>query len=758
MPEALADKASANWHSASLEHYLAGELNLLGLRAGDTPINTLLQAYAHSYEASFPEALCSVMLLAPDGTRLHHAAAPSLPTVFLQALGDLPVAAAVGLFATDTVKHQDILNADIATDPRWHDYREVALQQGLRACSSAPIVSIQGQVIGLFANYYKGLSTPSAQNRLALQHSAYLLGIFIEHRRLTQTLTSQQSALRESEARYRTMVEWSPNAVAVHRNGTILYVNTATVNLLGARASDDLLGKHIGDILHPNDLQIGLERARIALETGVNAPMRQERLLRLDGSTVTVEIQSAAIVYDGAPAVYVVARDLSQHLADEETIHNLAFYDGLTGLPNRRLLLDRLQQALLTSGRLRQYGALMLLDLDRFKNINDLVGHAVGDALLKQVAERLLTCVRAGDSVARVGGDEFMVLLETFAATQDQAAQYVKNIASKIADHLNQPYELFGMTYTSTPSIGIVVFMEGMEGLANRDDVVKKADAAMYQAKAAGRNTMRFFDPVLQAQTLTRAEFEHDIRIGFEQREFLLHYQIQVDTSGQIIGTEALMRWNSAKHGSVSPVLFIPMAESNGMILPLGQFVLESACAQLVSWAQHPVAKHWTVAVNVSALQFVQSQFVEQVALVLQNSGANPSLLKLELTESMLVKQVDVVIAKMNAIKAMGVGFSLDDFGTGYSSLSYLKLLPLKQLKIDQSFVRDLITDPNDAVIARTIIALGHSLGMEIIAEGVETSAQRQLLMEMGCDAFQGYLFGRPVHPEQLLLSITATT
>lgn len=410
--------------------------------------------------------------------------------------------------------------------------------------------------------------------------------------------------------------------------------------------------------------------------------------------------------------------------------------------------MDRLQQALLHSGRQQCFGALILLDLDHFKRINDLMGHELGDALLKQVAERLLLCVRKNDSVARVGGDEFMVLLETFAGTQLEAARYAESVAKKMARRLSEPYTLLGASVTSTPSIGISVFQDGAASLG---DVIKKADAAMYQAKAAGRNAIRFFDPNMQAQALARATFEQDMRQGLEQREFELHYQVQVNTQGQIIGVEALSRWFNAKHGQVSPTIFIPLAEENALILTLGQFVLESACQQLARWADHPVTSQWTVAVNVSARQFAHDRFVALVAIVLKTTGANPRRLKLELTESMLVKNMDAIVAKMNAIRALGVSFSLDDFGTGYSSLSYLKQLPLAQLKIDQSFVRDLLTDPNDAVIARTVVALGHSLGMTVIAEGVETVEQCQVLTEMGCDAFQGYYFGRPVPASDLL-------
>ncbi|MBB1075393.1 GGDEF domain-containing protein [Rhodoferax sp. 4810] len=572
---------------------------------------------------------------------------------------------------------------------------------------------------------------------------------------LLELLASQQAALRESESRYRTLVEWAPQAVAVHRNGKLLYVNPAAVALLHGRTASDIVGKHVGDFLHPDDRQVALERAQMAMVQGSSLLLREEKLRRLDGSTVLVEIQSMSIQYDGEPAVYVVAHDLSKRQEDEKTIHYLAFYDALTNLPNRRLLMDRLQQALLHSGRKQRFGALILLDLDHFKSINDLMGHEVGDALLKQVAQRLQLCVRKNDSVARVGGDEFMVLLETFAVTTQEAARYAETVAKKLARRLCEPYTLFDASYTSTPSIGIVVFQEGT---TSRGDVIKKADAAMYQAKAAGRNAIRFFDPSMQAEALARTAFELDMRLGLEQHEFELHYQVQVNTQGDIIGVEALARWASAKHGQVPPSRFIPLAEENGLILPLGQFVLTSACQQLARWAHHPDTNHWTVAVNVSARQFAQDQFIALVASVLKNTGANPQRLKLELTESMLVKNVETTIDKMNAIKSLGVSFSLDDFGTGYSSLSYLKKLPLAQLKIDQSFVRDLLTDANDAVIARTVVALGHSLGMKVIAEGVETAAQRQLLAEMGCDAFQGYHFGRPMPVKDLPYSLNQIT
>jgi len=720
---------------------------LLELLATGAPLDALLDAFARSYDSCFEGFISSVMLLDADGQRLRHGATPGLPQTYGEAVDGITIGANAGSCGTAAFTRQMVIVADIATDPLWKDFQPLARTYGLSACWSVPIISSKDRLLGTFANYHRLPRTPQPHELVAIQRSANLIGLLIEHHRIAQDLLTQQAALQESEERYRTLVEWSPEAVAVHRNGVILYVNTAAIKMLRAPSAADLVGKSVAEFMHKDDLMMAMDRAKKAMERGTHLPALEETLLRMDGTTVAVEIQSTSIMYDGAPAAYVVAHDLSRRREDEETIHNLAFFDSLTGLPNRRLLLDRLKQALLASGRKHVFGALMLLDLDHFKRINDLVGHEVGDALLMQVAKRLQSSVRKSDSVARVGGDEFMVLLETSALTATDAAQYAENIADKIASHLSEPYTLFNQSYTSTPSIGIALFQEGTDSL---DEVIKKADAAMYQAKAAGRNTFRFFDPSMQAMAVARAEFERDMRHGFEHHEFTLHYQIQINAQGQATGAEALVRWYSSKHGPVPPSEFIPLAEENGMILPLGQFVLECACQQLVAWAQHPVTAGWTIAVNVSARQFAQEQFVENVTTALQKTGANPTLLKLELTESMLITNIDAVIAKMNAVKAMGVNFSLDDFGTGYSSLSYLKLLPLAQLKIDQSFVRDLLTDPNDSVIARTIVALGHSLGMKVIAEGVETEEQRELLAAMDCDAFQGFYFGRPVPPEKM--------
>jgi diguanylate cyclase (GGDEF)-like protein/PAS domain S-box-containing protein len=445
---------------------------------------------------------------------------------------------------------------------------------------------------------------------------------------------------------------------------------------------------------------------------------------------------------DGGITHYVgTLVDITQRKADEAEIENLAFYDPLTQLPNRRLLVDRLQQALVACSRNQQRGAILFIDLDDFKTLNDTQGHDVGDQLLQQVARRLLTCVRAGDTVARLGGDEFVVMLEELSGSSKEAATQAQIVGEKILTALAPPYLLAGHEHHNTGSVGGTLFGDHRETV---DDLLKRADLAMYRAKAAGRNTLRFFDPRMQIEVTARAVLEAELRRGVREGQLVLHYQPQVDGEGRVTGAEALVRWQHPRRGLVSPAEFIPLAEETGLIEPLGQWVLESACAQLLAWSARPETALLTLSMNVSAREFRHPEFVARALEVIDRTGVDPQKLMLEFTESPLPDDLEETIAKMTAMKAHGERFSLDDFGTGYSSLSYLKHLPLDQLKIDQSFVRDVFIDPNDAAVARTIIALGQDLGLAVIAEGVETVEQRDFLAHQGCRAFQGYLFGRP--------------
>lgn len=446
---------------------------------------------------------------------------------------------------------------------------------------------------------------------------------------------------------------------------------------------------------------------------------------------------------DGETSHYVgMLIDITARKAAEKEIEQLAFYDPLTRLPNRRLLQDRLHHALSGSYRSQRKAALLFIDLDNFKTLNDTCGHDTGDQLLIMVAERLATCVRDGDTISRLGGDEFVIILENLGITLEESSAQAKKVGEHILSALNKPYLIAGQIFRSTPSIGITLFSE----IANTvEDILKQADIAMYEAKSAGRNTLRFFDPVMQTALTARANLEAELRQGIQNCQFVLYYQAQADAANRIISAEALLRWEHPLHGLMSPAQFISLAEETGLILPLGLWVLETACAQLKAWMDNPLTCTLQVAINVSARQFRQADFVDQVSRILQNSGAPPNHLKIELTESLVLEDIEDSISKMEALKQMGLSFSMDDFGTGYSSLAYLTKLPLDQLKIDQSFIRHLPDNANDAVVVQTIISLARSLGLNVIAEGVETETQLKFLVDNGCPCYQGYLLSEPV-------------
>ena len=557
-----------------------------------------------------------------------------------------------------------------------------------------------------------------------------------------------ENELRESEARFRSLSDLSSDWYWEH-DAEGRFVQLAGDLSVNGIPLADVLGHTRWELgaLNMTDADWAAHRAVLAS----HQPFRDLELQRErpDGSLHWISVSGVPVFDDsGALRGYRgVGRDITERKQVEIQIERLAFYDALTGLPNRRLLVDRLQHATLAVARARNQGALLFIDLDNFKDLNDTLGHDTGDQLLLQVASRLKDCVRESDTVARFGGDEFVVLVQGLSADTAQASAEAALVASHIATTLGKPYALGDLSHHSTPSIGIALF--GQQA-CTVDELLKHADLAMYQAKAAGRNTQRFFDPDMQIAASHRAALEADLRRGLHDKELVLFYQPIVDGKGRLQGAEALVRWRHPRRGMVSPAEFIPLAEQTGLILPLGQWVLEAACAQLVAWSRSVLTRDFFLSVNVSVRQFRQPDFVECVLGALDATGANPERLKLELTESLLMADVEDIIARMEHLRRYGVGFSLDDFGTGYSSLSYLKRLPLDQLKIDQGFVRDLQTDPNDAAIVRTILALADSLDLDVVAEGVETTGQLDFLQRHGCNAFQGYLFGRPMPAEML--------
>jgi diguanylate cyclase (GGDEF)-like protein/PAS domain S-box-containing protein len=555
-----------------------------------------------------------------------------------------------------------------------------------------------------------------------------------------------QAALIQSEERYRIAFQTIPDAVSIAHltDGTYLEVNEGFSRLFGW-TRDEALGNTSCDLgiwQNWNDRQALVQ----AIKKNGHCENLEIELFTKEGKLITALVSANTTTINGDLCILAVTHDITGRRLAQGQIHDLAFTDRLTGLSNRRLLLDRLQQALVASLHQHHHGALLLVDLDGFKSLNETLGYDKGDILLQQVAARLLTCVRVGDTLARLGGDEFVILLECMDSGPRNAAARAETVAEKILLILNQQYHFDAFTHHSTASIGITLFGDRSEDAV---EPLKRAELAMYQAKGAGRNTLRFYDPQMQTDVSARVALEAALREALLKEEFSLYYQAQVSGEHEVVGAEALLRWHDPKRGMVSPAEFIPFAEDSGLILPIGNWVLEAACAELVHWATRPGMAHLTMAVNVSVRQFQQDDFVDQVLAALKRSGARGDRLRLELTESVLVDDIEGVIAKMNALKGNGVGFSLDDFGTGYSSLSYLKRLPLDQLKIDQGFVRGILLDLNDAAIAKMVIALANSMGLKVVAEGVETDAQREFLAGLGCHHYQGYLFSRPIPADE---------
>lgn len=588
--------------------------------------------------------------------------------------------------------------------------------------------------------YFHGVLTPWGSHLITIvvtavfaTAAAFLMRKWVarvdEHLRIAATAFETQEGILITDAK-----------------SVILRVNSAFIDITGYSA-EEVVGKN------PSMLRSGRHDASFYAEMWrcikLNGSWEGEIWNRRKNGETYPERLAISSVKDanGLVTNYVATlTDITMSQTAAEEIKHLAFYDSLTRLPNRRHLMDRLKHALAASARSGKAGALLFIDLDNFKTLNDTLGHDVGDLLLQQVAQRTESCVREDDTVARLGGDEFVVMLEGLSEHELEAAAQAEAVGEKILAALNQPYQLAAHVHHNTPSIGVTLFSGQSE---TKDELFKQADIAMYQAKKSGRNTLRFFDPEMQQTINARVELEGELRKALEQQQFQLYYQAQVDGSHRTLGVEALIRWIHPERGLIPPLQFIPLAEETGLILPIGRWVLESACAQIKTWQQGELSQAFVLAVNVSAKQFRQPDFVAQVQDAVRRHGIDPRLLKLELTESLLLENIEDTIANMKVLQEMGVQFSLDDFGTGYSSLQYLKRLPLNQLKIDQSFVRDIAVDGSDKAIVRTIIAMARGLNLEVIAEGVETEEQRQLLLDKGCVNFQGYLFSKPIPIEQ---------
>ena len=693
------------------------------------PLHVVLDALLRLIEGQSPDMLGSVLLLDEDGKHLRHGAAPSLPETFTKALDGESIGESAGSCGTAVHRREPVIVVDIATDPLWHEYRDIALAHGLRACWSTPIFDDQRLVLGTFAMYFRSVRKPDQADFRLIEIASDTAAIAIARDR-------EERAIRTSEARFRLLAESSPDAVLIHSEERIVFVNQALVNLLGATSAEDLLGRP-ATFMVASERQESEEQRLTATFAGHLGTPVERTYRRLNGSTVEVEIAVAALVFDNKPAAQVTVRDITQRKKAEARIEQLATHDALTGLPNRALVLDRITQAIAHARRVQGQFAVVFLDLDRFKVLNDAFGHPFGDAVLKLVGDRLGDLVRDSDTVARQSGDEFLILL---ADLRKSADAYI--IVQKIVDAFEQPLTILGREVFVTASIGVTVYPQDAE---SAEGLIDAADVAMYRAKDLGRNTYQFFTRAMSEETQRKVDLETKLRGALAGNQLHLAYQPKVDlASGHITGCEALLRWTHPVLGVVPPAQFIPIAEDSGLIVPLGDWVLRTACAQCKAWIDAGLPQV-NIAVNISARQFLQQDVAAWVTAALAQTGLAPQHLELELTESLLAQDVEKVINTISQLKAAGIKLSIDDFGTGYSSLSYLRRFRVNALKIDQSFVRNLLTDPDDTTIALAVISLAHSLRMKAVAEGVETADHARFLRLHQCDEMQGYYFSKPV-------------
>lgn len=718
----------------SLHH----EKIILEMIALDEPLKDILREVCLGIEWIVGQICCAISLLDASGKHIQVVAAPSLPVAYIDAMQGMAIGTQAACCGTAICLNQPVIAGDIASDSMWKTLRDTALAHGLRACWSVPVRAASGAVLGALDVYYAEPQLPSKDDLNFVSNITHLVGVAVQKDRV-------ERSLHESEERYRSVVNCLAEGIMVQsRDGTIVACNPSAERILRVPPGSAVgsAGMNLRRMFAEDGSEILPEQlpSRVALRTGeaiLNLTMGVETA---DGATVWVSQNVLPIRQAGeqdVSSVLVSFTDVSAVKEAQQRLQFLASHDSLTGLPNRAFLVDRLAHALSMAQRQKHQVALLFLDLDRFKHVNDTVGHEAGDQLLQTVTARLSACIRETDTLARLGGDEFVVLAEGF-----DDASYLTGLAERMLGAISEPFHLRGYEYYLGVSIGISVYPDDGE---DGNTLLRCADSAMYAAKEGGRNNYQFYTQELNARSQRRYHLEKNLRHALVSEQFVVYYQPKIDLqSGRIIGAEALLRWQNPESGLVSPVDFIPVAEETGLIVPIGRWVLEQACRQAAAWRAH-LAQDLRIAVNLSPRQFQDEGLVEAVGQALQSAGLPAQALELEITESLLIGESDKLLPMFDALVSLGVAFSLDDFGTGYSSLSYLQRFPISNLKIDRSFINDIPGNRDSVALTQTIIAMANALTLTVTAEGVEEELQMRFLTDAGCHEMQGNYFSEPI-------------
>ena len=703
--------------------------DILGMIASDQHLDEILCAICQMQNAQSPDTFCSILLTDAEGKHLLSGAAPGLPAKYSEAIHGMAIGPTEGTCGTAAFRREMVVTEDIAQDPNWERFRSLALGHNLHSCWSVPLLSHEGSVLGTFALYQNRTHTPDEVQIQQLTCAAQLAVIAIRHERDGQRL-------EESEQRFRSLFTYNPNPVfALDLLGNIQNVNPAGLKLKPQTATQ-FIGHHFSRLVPEEDL-MRVSQHFSAARAG--APQRFEARLRDENEKLlTMDISNLPIMVNGEiVGVFGIARDISDQKHFERQLSFNASHDQLTGLLNRVSLEDQLILDCHLSRLRKRRLAVMCIDLDGFKSINDSIGHYFGDQVLIEVARRMAEQIRPADTIVRMGGDEFIVLLPDLLRDED-----VVPVVERLMASIARPYCIQGIDLHVSASVGITLSDGHLE---QPMQLIQQADMAMYKAKQQGRNNFQWYTSDLNQRVCEHARLRNDLQKAIETQSLQLHYQPQIDArTGRVVGIEALLRWEHPEKGFIPPAVFVPVAEDSGQIIPLSLWVLDTACAQLRELDDQGITGI-SMAVNISPMHFQRGHFVQYVQATLEKHGLRGEQLELEITESLLLHNAEQAIETLHRLKALGVRIALDDFGTGFSSLSYLKRLPIDKIKIDRSFIREIVTDHHDAAITQGIISMAHHLSLIVVAEGVETASQMEFLKGSRCDIFQGYHFARPM-------------